>query len=240
MVELADIDWWHTIDLGGRVVTPGKDNSPQKLKTLHLPERLDGMSVLDVGTWDGFFAFECERRGAARVVGTDKPAWEAGTGKAGFDYAKARLGSRVDAVQMDLFDLSPETVGTFDVTLFLGVLYHVRDPLRALEALASVTRHHLILETHADLIGITRRPMTAFNGDYRDRDGSAHWWGPNPACVLSMVRAAGFSSAELVYVSPWPVRAARYGKAIATRLTKGLGVSRGKFFQGRVVVHGFK
>ena len=67
--------WFHTIDLGGGIVTPGRDESPRKLGWIGLPADLSGRSVLDVGAWDGFFSFECERRGAARVVALDGPAW---------------------------------------------------------------------------------------------------------------------------------------------------------------------
>ena len=65
--------WYHTIDLGGGIVTRGVDNSPERLARLGLPVSLAGKTVLDVGAWDGFFSFEAERRGAARVV-----AWLAG------------------------------------------------------------------------------------------------------------------------------------------------------------------
>jgi hypothetical protein len=65
--EVAGIRWFHRIDLGGGVVTAGEDDTPDKLSTLGLPERLDGLSVLDIGAWDGFFSFEAERRGARRV-----------------------------------------------------------------------------------------------------------------------------------------------------------------------------
>ncbi|HEY8641609.1 MAG TPA: TIGR04290 family methyltransferase, partial [Candidatus Dormibacteraeota bacterium] len=85
--EVAAHRWFHTIDLGDGVVTPGDDDSPAKLRTLGLPDRLDGLSVLDVGAWDGFFSFEAERRGAARVLATDDFCWSGpGWGsKAGFD-----------------------------------------------------------------------------------------------------------------------------------------------------------
>src|SRR6058998_1138514 len=58
------IRWWHTIDLGGGIVTPGASDNLRTLPQLGLPERLDGKTVLDVGAWDGFFSFEAERRGA--------------------------------------------------------------------------------------------------------------------------------------------------------------------------------
>ena len=97
--------------------------------------RSKGLSVLDIGAWDGFFSFECERRGASRVVAADYFSWH-GSGwgtKAGFTLARDVLGSKVEDVDIDVMDLTPERVGTFDLVLFLGVLYHLRHPLLALE-----------------------------------------------------------------------------------------------------------
>src|SRR5215472_15157125 len=97
-----------------------------------------GKSVLDIGSWDGFFSFEAEKRGAARVLATDHFCWSGpgwGT-KAGFDYIHHQTGSKVESLDIDVPQISPETVGTFDVVLFLGVLYHVKDPLRCLEMVA--------------------------------------------------------------------------------------------------------
>lgn len=150
------IKWHHSLDLGHGVVTKGQDNSSKKLKRLRLPESLGGKSVLDVGSWDGFFAFEAERRGASRVLATDSFVWRGGcewADKSGFDLAKSALGSEVEEMEIDVLDLSPETVGEFDIVLFLGVLYHMRHPLLALERVASVTREILIVETVVDLLG---------------------------------------------------------------------------------------
>src|SRR5579862_9267701 len=90
--------WYHTIDLGGGVVTEGVDNSPERLARMQLPVDLSGRSVLDIGAWDGFFSFEAERRRASRVVASDYYAWHGvgwGTkqGKAGFQLARAALSS---------------------------------------------------------------------------------------------------------------------------------------------------
>jgi tRNA (mo5U34)-methyltransferase len=73
--------WYHSIDLGGGIVTRGIDDTPLRLARLALPASLEGLTVLDIGAWDGFFSFECERRGAARVVATDY-------------YSTARAGAR--------------------------------------------------------------------------------------------------------------------------------------------------
>jgi tRNA (mo5U34)-methyltransferase len=118
--------WFHTIDLGHGVITKGVDISqPERLARLRLPDDLSGRSVLDIGAWDGFFSFEAERRHAARVVASDYYAWHGtgwgtGQGKAAFQLAREALGSRVEDVDLDVMDLSPDRVGSFDVVLFLG------------------------------------------------------------------------------------------------------------------------
>ena len=90
------IRWYHTIDLGGGVVTKGIDDSALRLARLDLPQSLAGLTVLDIGAWDGFFSFEAERRGAARVVAADYFSWHGdGWGsKAGFELARA--GARIE------------------------------------------------------------------------------------------------------------------------------------------------
>lgn len=60
--EVAAIRWFHRIDLGNGVTTPGADDTPLKLKHLQLPESLSGKTVLDIGAWDGFFSFEVEKQ----------------------------------------------------------------------------------------------------------------------------------------------------------------------------------
>jgi hypothetical protein len=69
--EVNAIKWWHAIDLGNGIVTPGPDPTPARVSELQIPRDLTGLSVLDVGAWDGFFSFEAERRGASRVLATD-------------------------------------------------------------------------------------------------------------------------------------------------------------------------
>src|SRR5438045_7785979 len=120
----AAIRWYHTIDLGGGVVTNGVDDTPQRLARVQLPASLNGKTVLDIGAWDGYFSFECERRGAARVVALDHVVWNAptaaGTGKAGFDFAHAALGSKVEQIDSDVYDMDPANIGKFDIVLFIG------------------------------------------------------------------------------------------------------------------------
>src|SRR6185312_6434904 len=97
-----------------------------------IPQDLKGARVLDIGTWDGWFAFEMERRGA-EVVAID--CWD----NPKFHEIHQVLGSRAEHRVMDVYDLTPATVGRFDIVLFMGVLYHLKHPLRALERVFALT-----------------------------------------------------------------------------------------------------
>lgn len=196
---VAEVPWFHRMDLGHGVVTPGEVDVARELPLLRLPARLDGLTVLDVGAWDGFYSFECERRGAARVLATDSYCWN-GSGwgtKRAFELARRALGSRVEDLDIDALDLSPERVGRFDLVLFLGVLYHMPNPLLGLERVASVTAGRLIVETHIDLLDVPEPAMRFYPGSELNHDPS-NWWGPNPACVADMLRTVGFTHVHLV------------------------------------------
>jgi tRNA (mo5U34)-methyltransferase len=236
--EAARVNWFHSVELAPGFVTPGRADTSAQVPRLHLPD-LTGKTVLDVGAWDGFFSFEAERRGASRVVALDTFSWQArgeGTGKAGFELARRALGSKVEDVEVEVMDISPETVGgTFDVVLFLGVLYHLKHPFLAIEKLRSVTRELLIVETHVDLIG-SRRPAMAFYPGFELEQDWTNWWGPNPAAMIGILEQSGFSSARQVHPRSWlPGRAAR-----ALRALKGTGSTTPRTAvarQGRAVFH---
>lgn len=198
--EIAKISWFHTFNFGNGIVTSGYDNSYKRIRTLHLPEDLSGMTVLDIGSWDGFFAFEAERRGASRVLATDSFCWSGdgwGT-KDGFNLARKVLNSKVEDLEIDVMELSPEKVGEFDLVLCLGVLYHMRNPLLALERISSVTKRQLILDTHVDCL-MTKRPVIAFYPGKELNNDPTNWCGPNRAAVESMLKTVGFNRVELAH-----------------------------------------
>src|SRR5207247_1922810 len=93
---------------------------------------------------------------------------------------------------IDVLDLSPEGPGVFDVVFFLGVLYHMKHPLLALERVFSVTGKQLILETHIERVGGKRPAMVFYSNIELNRD-STNWWGPNPAAIEAMLKTVGFS-----------------------------------------------
>ena len=156
--EVRKIKWWHSINLANEIVTPGAYDASSLLDRIAMPERLDGLSVLDIGARDGYFSFEAERRGAVRVLATDSHVWPNNvlSGKAGFQLARSVLGSKVEDLNVDVMDLSPENVGQFDVVLFLDALHQLPHPLLALDRVRSVTKRLLIMETLVDLSALRR------------------------------------------------------------------------------------
>ena len=220
--QVAELPWYHVMELPGGVVTPGVDDPRDRLDLLEIPDDLSGLSVLDIGAWDGFFSFECERRGAAKVVAADWWAWQEAThgSKRSFELARTAFDSRVEDVEIRVEELSPERVGSFDLVLFVGVLYHLRDPVRALEAVASVTNGRLILETHVDLT-LSRTPAAAFYPGSELSGDRTNWWGPNPAAVEAMLRTVGFT--DVVKVFPRS-RVYELARAVRRRSQQGRAV----------------
>lgn len=130
--------WWHEIELAPGLVTPGDDSNRMKLPILDalgLPRRMEGMRALDIGCSDGYFSFEMEGRGAGVVAIDFVPE-----NYTGFATARKILDSRVEYRMDNVYNLTPEAHGLFDVVLFLGVLYHLRKPLAALDAIRSVMK----------------------------------------------------------------------------------------------------
>lgn len=242
--------WWHSIDLGNGVVTPGAKSSDwleAELGRLELGD-LHGKTVLDIGAYDGYYSFAAERLGAERVVALDHYVWSADMpgymryrdermaagltvepveampefwrpdelpGRRPFDLAHEALGSQVEVVIGDLLDYDLSKLGDFDVVMYLGVLYHVRHPLLALEKVAAVTRGTAYIETQAEVFpGAEGTPMCRFiESDELNHDPS-NWWTFNEAALLSMCRAAGFARAE---ASPPP----RQRKRLLSALRRG-------------------
>lgn len=238
--EVSKIQWFHTIDLGNGIVTPGQDRSAVKLPGLQIPASLAGKSVLDIGAADGFFSFEAERRGASRVLSTDIHAWQDTRNKQeGFNLARRALNSRVEDQLISVMDITPERVGgTFDVVLFLGVLYHLKHPLLALEHVFSVTKELLVLETSVDLLGV-RRPAGAFYPGSELNQDHTNWFGPNPACVAAMLQTVGFRKIEKVTPAWQHSVPYRFGYAFRRRFTRNTPLLQA-FQQGRCVFHAWK
>lgn len=199
--------WYHPIEVAPGVVTPGAHNTDDTLAAMEVPERLDGMRLLDVGARDGFFSFTAEERGA-EVLAIDSMAPHL----TGFSTAASLLGSSVECRALNVYDLAPDQVGTFDLIFFLGVLYHLRDPMLALDRLWAVARpeatmwvdSHVIDRnlTHPDTGGSLELASVAPDlvdvpiAQFYPRDllsgDDSNWWGPNLAGLRAMIESAGF------------------------------------------------
>jgi tRNA (mo5U34)-methyltransferase len=202
--------WFHNLDLGGVRTAPDHflgDYPEVKWRGFAhaIPADLSGRTVLDVGCNAGFYSIEMKRRGAARVVGIDSDETY---------LEQARFAAEVCGVEIEFRRTSVYEVADlgerFDIVLFLGVLYHLRYPLLALDLL----REHVVLElmvfqsmlrgsSEIELLEkdypfseerIFERPgfprLSFVEGKYSG--DSTNWWIPNRACAEAMLRSAGF------------------------------------------------
>lgn len=230
--------WFHSIDLGDGIVTPGIKSAHRldlELREMRLPDLRD-KSVLDIGAWDGYFSFACERAGASRVVALDHYAWSIDwdeaiayglrqekqglplepwnkvpgvwrpwrlPGRRGFELAHDALGSKVEAVVGDVATIPPAQLGTFDVVLFLGVLYHLQDPLGVLRRVAAVTAGMAVIETEAvALHGQPDRALVEFFPGLELGGDPTNWWAPTASALGGLCRAAGFGTTEVIVGPP--------------------------------------
>jgi SAM-dependent methyltransferase len=230
--------WYHTLELPGGFVTPGRFDLRGSVGRVPLPESLAGLRCLDVGTWDGFWAFEMERRGAAEVVAIDvlDPAawdWPAGDERAaaggraalravkgageGFARAREALGSRVQRRELRVQDLAPEAVGSFDLVFVGDLLLHLRDPVGALERVRAVCRGELVVADVVELVPTVLHPrLPVARLEARRRPW---WWLPNRAALERLVESAGFEivARSGVYFVPLGAAHPRPGRLAALR-----------------------
>jgi tRNA (mo5U34)-methyltransferase len=204
--------WFHNLDLQGVKTAPnhflGDYPNIKWQKFAHaIPERLDGKSVLDVGCNAGFYSIEMKKRGAGRVVGIDSDDTY---------LAQARFAAEVSGHDdIEFRNLSVYDVGKlgerFDVVIFMGVLYHLRHPLLALDTLYDTvvkdmlifqsmqrgSRELMHLETDYPFEETSIFADDAYPKMYFIEKRYAHdptnWWVPNRACAEAMLRSAGFS-----------------------------------------------
>jgi len=201
-VEAEDY-WFLRMDLGDGVVTPGwSDPATEKLPLYGLPDDLTGMRVLDIGCAEGFFSFEAERRGAREVVAID--SFPASIRR--FNICRSALGSKAEAHLASVYALDPKSFGTFDLVMYFGVLYHLRNPLLSLQKIASVASGTVLLQTLGfekeslgDMSVAQFHPSGIVTGPPGNpmRDTSVFWI-PNSACIRDMLLHVGFIGVESV------------------------------------------
>jgi tRNA (mo5U34)-methyltransferase len=205
--QVRDLSWYHTLELPGGVVTDGWFDLRPYVGYYELPADMTGIRALEVGTWDGFWAFEMERRGADVVAldldderdldypprrrPTEFPSTPRG---AGFELAREALGSRVERVVLSIYDAKPEELGTFDLVLCGSVLIHLRDQLLALERIANLCSDTFISAEEYDLwAGLAPFPATRYRADVR---AAVVFWRPSVRTWRRMMWTAGFDRVE--------------------------------------------
>lgn len=195
--------WYHTLELAPGVLTDGVFDLRPYVARYGLPERMDGLRALDVGTWDGFWAFEMERRGAS-VVALDLddqrmldwpprrrpssfPHERRGDG---FRLAKEIYGSEVVWIERSVYEATPEELGTFDLIMCGSVVMHLRDQLLALERLAALCHGTLIsAEEYDRLTDLIPLAVARYRAD---REAAVVFWLPNRRAWRRMLWTAGF------------------------------------------------
>ena len=144
---------------------------------------------------------ECKTKGIPVEPYHSRPElWKPETliGKAGFDTAKSVLQSKVEPLVGDFMNMDTGDIGVFDITFYLGVLYHVESPMYALRKLAAVTRELAIIETAVFRSSDTVSPVCRFFESDEFNSDPSNWWAPNCECLMAMCRAAGFNEVSIV------------------------------------------
>jgi tRNA (mo5U34)-methyltransferase len=203
--------WYHTIELWDDQVTPGIYDHRPLLKLYGIPQQLHGWRVLDVGASNGFFSFEFEKRGAREVVALDLKDWRQHdflpdaldelnrmehfadrwerNSKVRFDLLKSLFNSQVRKVEMSIYEISPATLGTFDLVFCSSVLMHLMNPILALAYMRAVTRKLAIVCTAVDPTLESSQSLAR----YANSDDRTLWWIPNANCLQSILHSVGFA-----------------------------------------------
>jgi tRNA (mo5U34)-methyltransferase len=207
-------DWFHNIDLEGVPTAPNHflndyPNVKWRRFSHAIPADLTGRTVLDIGCNGGFYSIEMKRRGADRVVGLDSDERY---------LAQARFAAEVTGQDIEFRNLSVYDVGAlgerFDVVLFMGLLYHLRHPLLALDLIHDHVAGDLLIyqsmQRGSNAVSPVRANYDFFEQDHFDDPGYpkmhfieheysndwTNWWAPNAACSAAMLRSAGFEILE--------------------------------------------
>jgi tRNA (mo5U34)-methyltransferase len=221
--------WFHNMNLTGDLWTnptwegSGPDYPLVRWQVIEpvLPA-VRGMNCLDIGCSSGFFSLKLKELGASHVLGIDHGEQDRAIAQAKF--AAKTVGYDIDFRDLSVYDL-PSTGTTFDVVLFMGVFYHLRHPMLALDAVRAVAKNHMVFQTittrhkqsghqrewidcpagardaqlKSDLIG-KDAPVLRYVEGALDGDDSC-WFVPSAEAVLSMLRSAGFEPQKMVFPS---------------------------------------
>jgi tRNA (mo5U34)-methyltransferase len=243
----AGIEWFQGWEIFRGVRTPGGNPIEELCEEIGLPADLTGKRVLDIGTWNGCLSFECERRGAREVVALDLDA-----SRQGFERIRAAAGStRVHHRIGSTYRLDPREIGTFDIVLFCGVLYHLRYPLLAVDNIRRVCRGEVFIESFVIDHGCVDPPASV-GGRMRGQRATemaalplwqffrfgelggdaSNWFGPTSAAIVQAFDSAGFATERRGYRRVSDTRAV-FRAAVRPGLAEFLshGSSEGAFYE---------
>ena len=201
-----ELGWYHTLKLDDDFTTPGFFALDDQLQSFLIPESLAGLNCLEIGSGNGYWSFQMERRGAASVTATDigdladtdfsrthdqPPARPPRSPEGAFGeplrIAATLFNSRIRYRITSVYDLNPAELGQFDVVFCSSMLMHLFAPQLALQRLTDVCRGALILSTQTD-VHLDGDPFLRY---YGDRIPYVHFV-PSPTCLVDMVRACGY------------------------------------------------
>jgi tRNA (mo5U34)-methyltransferase len=204
------LHWYHTLELTPEYTTNGVFDLRDQVHHYQLPERMDGMRVLDIGTWDGFWAFEMERRGATEIHGLDiddmstldypprrrpKEFTRAPRGT-GFRLAAELKGSKAERVVCNVYDAKPENLGQYDIVFAGSILIHVRDQLLALERIANLVKPgglFISAEEYDRAASLVPFEVSRYRAN---RVSAVVFWLPSIRTWKSMLWTAGFDDVQ--------------------------------------------
>jgi tRNA (mo5U34)-methyltransferase len=212
--------WFHCIDLGGGLKTKTASVMGEPIEHPEptwqiirecLPADLSGKSVLDVGCNGGFYSVEAKRRGAKRVLGVDAQRKHIRQAL----FVRQVLGLDLEYRRMDVYELDPGVIGEFDITLALGLVYHLKHLVLGLEKLYGVTRELLIIETaiipleqtpppFVQALGRleqTLHPLACVENSAAGPEAVFNWFLPSPAALKALLENTGFEDVTIAHVS---------------------------------------
>lgn len=192
------ISWWHSVPLGEGFVTKGRKPNLRELDAWKFPKDLTGKTVLDIGCNDGGFLAAALQRGASKAVGIDAVC------SPGMQFLLEHEVYPFEFKRVDLFSDEFLQLPVFDVVIFAGVIYHVKNPMEALSRVRRVTGKVALVESHIDE-RVTSVPGMVFYEHNELNNDPSNWWGPNQLCLEAMLRTAGFGRVQVTDVKVSPV-----------------------------------
>jgi tRNA (mo5U34)-methyltransferase len=201
--------WHHAFEITPGVRSKGTYDPESMMLQMELPRRLDGLTALDIGCNDGYFTFELERRGAEVTSVDYSPP------TAGYTLAHQLRGSRVEHFQDNVYNMTASRYGQYDIVFLLGVIYHLRHPLLAIDICSTLVKPGgtLVLETHATDHSVIKNGGFYELGDpdlqmmqflpYRElANDESNWWTQSLSCLASMTASALFEIKTAVLWNP--------------------------------------